>query len=99
MKALYSKQHSTNNNNNKNHSDGKAKERLPYEERMKQDRSSNPWKFTAPKPGDPQTKVENGATVHWCANHKRWLGHGTAQCVGVGVNMRYRNNKGDNNVQ
>lgn len=98
MKALYSKQQSNNNNpGHRNNTDGK-KARLPYEERMKQDLIDNPWKYMAPKPGKPQTKVEKGATVHWCANHKRWLGHGTAQCVGVGVNMRSRNNNGNGNV-
>jgi hypothetical protein len=96
MKALYAKQSNNNNNNNPNGNEGK-KAKTPYEECMKLDRLNNPWKYIAPKHGEPQTKVEKGATVHWCANHKRWLGHGTSQCVGVGVNMRYRNNQGNNN--
>lgn len=91
MKALYAKQ----NNNNTQGKEGK-KAKMPYEERMKLDRINNPWKYLEPKHGEPQTKVVKGATVHWCANHKRWLGHGTSQCVGVGVNMRYRNNQGNN---
>jgi hypothetical protein len=92
MKAEWEKTHNINGNkNNQNNGANKSKYKLPYAERMKQDKEMNPWKWIPLKDGEMQSKEHKGTTYHWCANHKKWLGHSTAECIGVGVNVRRKN--------
>ena len=103
MKAEWQKNHGGNNNNNNSGSNNssnssKSKDKLSYAERQKKDIEANPWKIIAPGNNEPQVKVEKGTTFYWCATHKKWMGHSTAQCLGAGVHMRNHRNKGNNNV-
>jgi hypothetical protein len=62
------------------------------DDKIKADKTKNPWKYTAPNQGEPMTKDVNGITWHWCGKHQKWAGHKEADCQGVGVFVR-RNNK------
>jgi hypothetical protein len=39
-----------------------------------------PWWKTPPKPGESSKKVVKGKTLHWCAWHKKWVGHPSHKC-------------------
>lgn len=74
--------------------------KITYDERKKKDKENNPWKYVAPKAGEPTTQTRNRQMWHWCTTHQRWTGHTSEECEGIGVNMRNqnnRNNRGDNN--
>jgi hypothetical protein len=55
-------------------------------------KGKTPWYFIAPKEGDPNTKVTNGKTYHWCLNHGekgKWVIHKPSDCnaKGKGANQ------------
>jgi hypothetical protein len=97
MKAELSSYKNQSNNGANNSNNNKTKEKLPYGERMKREKELNPWKWEAPKAGEPETLVKKGTTFHWCSKHAKWAGHSTSQCLGVGVNMRNNRNNNNNN--
>ena len=46
------------------------------------------WMLTPPKDGKSTTKTVNEKVFHWCLNHKHWVAYTTAQCKGIGMNMK-----------
>jgi hypothetical protein len=50
----------------------------------------------APKEGEAKSKEIKGSIFHWYGKHGHWCGHSTEECLGVGVNMRFRNNNINN---
>jgi hypothetical protein len=62
------------------------------DDKLKCEKAKKPWKFIAPKDGEAKSYEMNGSTFHWCGKHGCWCGHSTKECLGVGVNMQFRNN-------
>jgi hypothetical protein len=72
-------------------SEGKQDKRSP-EDKSKFDKERNPWKYIAPKDGEPTTKELNGFTWHWCSKHQKWVCRTESDCRGVGAfNRKGRN--------
>jgi hypothetical protein len=101
MKAEWHKNHNSNATTNTNSSgsgDTKTKDKISYADRMKRDVEANPWKIIPPGVGESQVTVKKGSTFKWCATHKKWMGHSTAECLGLGINMRNQNKNNGKNV-
>jgi len=45
------------------------------------------WRRTAPKPGEPTTKLLNGRPLNWCPHHQAWGAHEPDECR-VGIEQR-----------
>jgi hypothetical protein len=86
LKAMYEKKVISNK--------GENTTKKSRDDKAKADKLKNPWKYTAPKQGEPTTKDVEGFTWHWCGKHQKWAGHKEADCQGVGVFVRRTNKTG-----
>jgi hypothetical protein len=80
LKALLNNKEGENGNKSNNGTKKKT-----GEERLKEDKEKNPWKYVPPRDNEPKSKHVNNAIWHWCTKHNRWKGHTDATCHGVGV--------------
>lgn len=55
-----------------------------FAERIAAERISHPWKWIAPKAGEPWSKIEKDIKVNWCSKHEKWVTtHTDAECKGA----------------
>ena len=79
--------------------DDKDKDKSGKPDKEKKKREYPAWKKVAPKDGEPNTKVVNGRTYHWCKHHQLWTSHKESECKKATQSTTNNNNSSDGGLE